>query len=779
MRVYKDTPFELSFMPWEVEPPRPILMVVVKGTFTLRDAGPCAVAEQQVPCLGEVPWDDGDPPSLRTESDYAVLKPRGEWYLSGHAYAAGGAAVTVLPVRVRVGSLQKQISVWGDRVWRRGVLGSKPSDPVAFTQMALRWERSFGGPGIADNPVGRGLAPIQTDKGAIDPLPNIEDAAHPIVSREDRPRPAGMFPIPNTWRARTRKTGTYDEIWKISRWPYFPRDFDYGFFNCAPLDQQLPEGFWRGDEAMELAGLHAEHARLRTALPGLRARFFVEWASPRPADATPLELLTRPELEALGPPRLQEVPVKLDTVAIDTDAQHVMCTWRGLVEVADKQLSNVARVFAIHEPLDATHPHEHYEAWLQRKLLEDADEFSISPPDEDETDDELALPPAGAGPAESGDEVADAVIRFGVELTRFMDAVGEEMPEEPLPPAAEVREKYRELELDADALLPDPEPPPPDEIEESPSLLRLAAIVRRRLQKPFRELDLSNAPYRKLDLSGVDFSGAILTEGSLAGANLRGAIFDGAVLARADLSGADARAASFREADLSEVRASDARFEEAVLDGARGNDATFTRSRFTRASLLSAELEAGRFEGCDFREAKLDGADFVDSVMDGADLTGCSMLDTTLEGVHAHDANFERCKMADLRASDGADFTRARFVLVDAPRAQLQGTVLVDVNISGSNLEEADLSEARAERMNATRSVLRAAKLDRADLRSALFLQADLCEASFEEADLSGADARGAHLFSAHLWRARTDGTLLDGAIIDRTVLADPAAKRT
>ncbi len=775
MRVYKDTPFELSFMPWELEPPKTTLMVVVKATFALRDGGPCTVADEQVPCLGEVPWDDGDPPSLRTESDYAVLKLRGEWYLTGHAYT-GGAPATVLPVRVRIGDLQKQLAVWGDRVWKRGVLGMKPSDPTPFTEMPLRWERSFGGPGVAENPLGRGLAPIATDKGTVEPLANIEDPSRPVAARDDRPRPVGMFAIPGTWRSRIQRTGTYDELWKISRWPFFPRDFDFAFFQCAPADQQLREGYWRGDEAIELAGLSPERARTRTQLPGLRPRFFVEWATPRPSGATPLELLTRPELEELGPPRLEEVQLRLDTIVIDSDAQHVLCSWRGLVEVSDKQLGNVARVFAIHEELEVTRPHAEYEAWLLRKLLEDADEFA--PEDADEGADELASAPQLAPPEDEQSEAQAAAAQFQAELVTFLGSIGAILPPEPEPDVEVVRAKYREMGLDPNELLPEPEPEELPELEDPPSLLRLAAIVRRKLGLPASELDLSAAPYQRLDLSGADLSGAILTDACLRGANLRGANLDGAVLARADLTDADLRGASLRGADLSEVAASGVCFEEATLDEAAGSGGTFTGARFGRASLRGTELEAGKFERCDFRESCLDGADFVGSTMDGADFTGSSMADTSLETVHAHDAIFERCKMPDLRASDGADFTRARFVLVDAPRAQLQGTVLVDANLSGSNLEEADLSESHAERINLMRAVLRAAKLDRSDLREAVLIQADMCEASLEEADLSKADARGAHLFSAHLWRARTGGTLLEGAILDRTVAEGPSERR-
>ncbi len=419
MRIHKDTPFELSMMPWELEPPRPTLMLVVKGTFSLGEDGPCAIADEQVPCLGEVPWDDGDPPSLRTESDHAVLKPRAEWYLVGTAHAPHGTPATVVPVRVRVGSLTKQLAVWGDRTWQRGVLGYKPSAPRPFTSMPLRWERSFGGPRIAENPVGRGTGPILVDKTTIDPLPNIEDPTRPILSRDDRPPPAGMFPVPGTWRSRVRRTGTYDDHWKNARWPFFPTDFDFTFFNSAPQDQWR-EGYWQGDEEIELSGLHPVRTRIQTRLPGLRARVFVEWATERPPGSKPLELLSCAELEALGPPKLVEVPLRLDTIVIDADAGHVMCQWRGLVEVADALLSNVARIFVVHEPIDTRRPHPEYEAWLLRKLIEEAAEFDMGADEEPE-----AGPAALPAPEPPKSELAAARAQVQEGLVAFFSVFAE------------------------------------------------------------------------------------------------------------------------------------------------------------------------------------------------------------------------------------------------------------------------------------------------------------------------------------------------------------------
>ena len=46
------------------------------------------------------------------------------------------------------------------------------------------------------------------------------------------------------------------------RWPWLPQDFDWRFYLEAPSDQQLKEGFWRGDERIDVHNLHPSCARL-------------------------------------------------------------------------------------------------------------------------------------------------------------------------------------------------------------------------------------------------------------------------------------------------------------------------------------------------------------------------------------------------------------------------------------------------------------------------------------------------------------------------------------
>lgn len=765
MRVYKETPFEFGLMPWEIEPPRLDFLVFLKGTFSLCP-GECPVAEKQATIHGEVPFSDSDNPSVEHDSDFALVKSRGEWLLLGSAYAPGGRPVTLLPVSVRVGALEKRFVVHGDRQWERGLLDVKPSAALPFVEMPLRWERSFGGPGHPDNPSGCGTSAVLGVDGRVEPVPNIEHPQHPIVSKDDRPPPAGAFPIPSTWRTRTRLLGTFDEAWVRERWPYFPRDFDPRFYQAAPADQQLREGYWRGDELIVLRGLSPAHPVLETRLPGLRARAFVEWSTS--TGSAPVEVH-----EGVPRPQLAEIGLVLDTIRIDSRAGHVCCVWRGLLRgVADPTMSNVARLFFLHEPLAEDRPRPFYEEWLWRLLreehaegeaMEGASPSAEPPPAAPE-------PPAIAEVEALRSAITSSTLGAYAALGALLDA------EEQLfrqPTAAEARASFEEAGVEPPEDLVDPEPPPPVIPEEDlpRSYKRLVAIVRHKLGRHFEGVDLTEAPFDGLDLRGASFRGAILTRAELRRARLDGAGFEEATLFAAKLTEASLTGARFDEAELAEVE-----LERADLRGASMAGASAPDARFAQANLESVNGTAWSAEGSSFFQARLVGAllahaDLSRCSLDEADLLMANLEHTNLSGASAQRARFERCVAPDLRASEGVNLTDSHFVLVHAPNAQLQEVIALRTNFSGSDFTGADFSDGKLLQANFVRCAMRGAKLTRADLRMAQLLVADLMEADLEQADLREADLRGAHLFSANLWRTVVVGALLDGAELGRTHL--------
>jgi hypothetical protein len=152
--------------------------------------------------------------------------------------------------------------------------GLVPSRAQPFATMPVRYERAFGGrdketgSSWALNPVGRGYADYP-NRLLSTPVPNVEDPREPLQDSGYRPRrPAGFGALASHWQERSAFAGTYDEQWKRTRAPLWPKDFDPRFFQAAPIDQQVL-GFLRGGETCVLHNLVAEGS-VRFVLPKLR-----------------------------------------------------------------------------------------------------------------------------------------------------------------------------------------------------------------------------------------------------------------------------------------------------------------------------------------------------------------------------------------------------------------------------------------------------------------------------------------------------------------------------
>jgi hypothetical protein len=219
------------------------------------------------------------------------------------------------------------------------------SEPMV--SLPMRWEHAFGGriflrrPDAPDdeppllnevcfsNPLGQGWI----DRRAIEqtrqvglpdiermPAPQIEAAQqrmqqpvlakHAGVDLDARAmaevakgygrEPAGLGVVGRAWAPRLALAGTYDDEWLAQRHPWPPQDFDYGYWNAAPADQQIP--YLPPDARIELWNLTdpalTPDGRLSVTLPGHRAL-----------------VLLRLDNGALLP-----LPMVTDTVLVDAEA---------------------------------------------------------------------------------------------------------------------------------------------------------------------------------------------------------------------------------------------------------------------------------------------------------------------------------------------------------------------------------------------------------------------------------------------------------------------------
>lgn len=212
-----------------------VWVVVVRGTFTIDESGPCPLSPEQQPVRLE-PEHRGDPltSSLRHETDLVVHKPTTDILLRGSAHAPHGRALRELHVRMVVGPVAKELRVTAGQ-------GGRTCNSVP-----LIYEESWGGPAVPQNPAGT-------------PAPRV------MYPEGNARRPAGFGPLAAHWQPRVSLAGTHDRAWRASRFPLPPLDQDPRFTLCAPADQQPPAPL-RGGEPVELRNL-TPGGVLRFALP--------------------------------------------------------------------------------------------------------------------------------------------------------------------------------------------------------------------------------------------------------------------------------------------------------------------------------------------------------------------------------------------------------------------------------------------------------------------------------------------------------------------------------
>lgn len=297
------------------------LVVVTKATWALPAPGqrprplpPCALSpsDQYYGAPGES--------AMRYGDDFVRFKPRCDVLFDACAHAPGGRPVRQLAVALRIGDWRKQLVVVGDRQWQRGLLGFTPSDPAPFTAMPLHFGHAFGGmrsyqdgkhtrvEAFAPNLAGLGWGGRRTWQTLLgQPVANLQAPDKPIRRPDDDALlPTALGAVARHWAPRNQYAGTYDAAWSRDVAPFLPQDFDEQFFQCAPVDQQIP--YPRGGEAVELHHIFAQHPQLAFTLP----RF----------DHLKVRILrTDYSTETLNPP--------VDTLFFETEAGRFSAVWRA------------------------------------------------------------------------------------------------------------------------------------------------------------------------------------------------------------------------------------------------------------------------------------------------------------------------------------------------------------------------------------------------------------------------------------------------------------------
>ncbi|MCK4694203.1 MAG: DUF2169 domain-containing protein, partial [Candidatus Cloacimonetes bacterium] len=282
--------------------------------------------------------------------DLGMPKPLAEVLVFGKCFALNGKPVPASKIAFRVGDIQKSLNVFGNRYWKRSnTFLETISEPEPFTEMDIGWSNAFGGEGFELNPDGKGYVELVNKAGIkYQPLPNILYPNGMMGSSKDKPKPAGIAPMGTGWPCRLKKLGTFDKKWLQENWPGFPNDFDFTYFNLAPEDQRKGDYFF-GTEEIEINKMHPERPVIKSHLPGIRTRCFVN---------------KKKENSEV----FEELNLKLDTIWLFPHLNMGVCGWRGTTIVVDDESSDVIHLLAFYEkPGETEQPMEFYRS----KLLEE------------------------------------------------------------------------------------------------------------------------------------------------------------------------------------------------------------------------------------------------------------------------------------------------------------------------------------------------------------------------------------------------------------------------
>lgn len=745
--------------------------------------------------------------------DMAMPKPQGEALVAGKCFAPDGKAVPAHWAAFQVGKINKRVNVIGNRRWRKAAgLFKVSSDPEPFTEMDITWENAFGGPDYKKNPDGKGI--IESESKYI-PLPNIENHKDIIKSPSDKPDPAGFAPLGLSWPSRLKNLGTFDKKWLKNDWPGFPGDFDFHYFNVAPPDQRI-DGFFTGDEPIRIENMHPERPIIKSQLPGIMPRCFIN----------------RQEEEK---ETFEEMEMKLDSVWLFPHLDAGVAIWRAAAEVSDDEAEEISHVVAFYEQ-QGQDPQP--VAYYKSKLEEEEKELEMAPPEEmpevaqgEKQGQAIAgLGAAGVSAAEAP-EAAEAVeVPVGIAevseeavLEESAQVAAEEFSEDAIKKmGAAQQEKVKEM-LKAQGL--DPGKYLPSDPGAAPSKLEAADI-----EKIENRLTEANEKYKALlQQYGKDskppsaplFSAEslIAKSGGSISPDAQQQLFEmekeinKSILAHNEAS-ANADTVStddiFKEmkAELSqegpeieeeievtekleEIKAAEEAPpppEAALAAGAGEADMDYSNKDLKEMDFKGAKLEKTNFSGSDLEGVDLSGAVLEESNFSGANLTeanlsgatltgakfeGATLVKTNLSGVSASEASFVKAdlKEADLSDSDlsnadftGADLTGATIKGSDFSYATMQNALCQSIQGEGAIFTETDLSG-----LDFSHSQLNNADFTGATLKETNFSQATLQNTRFDEAK-----GEGAVFIEADMQKSRTDeNTNFAGANFSQANLAD------
>lgn len=722
MEIINDTPFTFAPLPGRIYFPGHSLTLIVKGTFSTEHGRQSTVVEEQIyPCGDEYyPGDDEGVGSVRYESDFAFAKTATDRFMVGHCQGPNPAKAR--RVDMKVGGSSKSLIVLGDRSWKST---SRYSDPEPFTRIPMRYENSIGGDAHPENPVGKG---VEKDSRSVGyPLPNIEYGDHAMNSSLSRPPVAGFGPINRNWQSRRTKQGTYTKSYVKKRWPWFPEDFDWSFFNAAPLDQQTKDGLL-GDEIVSVTNMHPEHAQYNTKLPAIRVRCFLN------------------SRNGMLIEHFQEVGMKLDTFWLDMDEEQMVLVWRGWLQVSSDDYPEHSHCFIFAESTsketELTVVHQRFLEWIEK--LKDDDEDPVE-------EDKPRLT------AEELDKIVKTEVKQAKqELRAHLIAQGV-------------------LPADVDKAFADAESAEAERLANKDVPLvwsREAVQLLLDKEKPLDELELAELDLSGMDFRGVSIKGTNLTKSNLTGSNLSGCDISGSLLTQTSLRQCRCVETLFVESDLFKADLTEALLSKANLSGAFCDEAVFDRVVADELLMIDASVVKASLKGINAQNSDLSGSDFSGSQIHEANFSLCNMEEASIVECVGSQVNFQESNLTKVRASEANLSPGSCFVECQADESIWNEAVLSGCDFRYCQLERANFIMVDLQQTNFSAVNAKFAKLAGANLTQAKVMLTNLFEATLEKAVLDQTDFRGANLYGAEFLDAKITQVVFEQANLRMTKLA-------
>lgn len=288
---------------------RDVVIVVTKATFEVGKDGALAPAREPVAIrMNDVAYNpDSATTSLRYPTDLCVEKGGTDVVVVGEAFSPRPAASVDVAIQAR--DRTAVLRVHGRRFFLPSPMGLSISPATPFERMPVVFEKAYGGV-TEDFTViePRNWAGVGVAKRAKDlegkPAPQIEHPSKPHCTGLDRHPPVGCGAIMTHWSPRRELAGTFDDLWRMTRMPALPIDFDIRFNNVAH-PSLIFHPFLQPGEVVSVLGMSEELVRF--AIPNLG-------------------LVVRARTDHVG---TQQVALQVDTILIEPGLRRVELTARA------------------------------------------------------------------------------------------------------------------------------------------------------------------------------------------------------------------------------------------------------------------------------------------------------------------------------------------------------------------------------------------------------------------------------------------------------------------